>query len=175
MPDWSIEILPIDPAKPKGSARFNSPGRPPGTPLIAQDGDMVAWNNTTDAEHQPWATDASYSPLPVKPNGLGYISDAIPAGDSSTPAYSAARPILIVEGDPTQQEILVESLGINSGFEAHVAAALGEADLLLGAEDARFDAVVLGLEMPDGSGHGYCSKLRLLGQNANYHRSWLVR
>jgi DNA-binding response OmpR family regulator len=76
---------------------------------------------------------------------------------------TAARPILIVEGDPTQQEILVESFGINNGFEAHVAAALSEADVLLGAEDARFDAVVLGLEMPDGSGHGYCSKLRLLG------------
>jgi DNA-binding response OmpR family regulator len=76
---------------------------------------------------------------------------------------TAARPILIVEDDRAQQEILFESLRIGGEFEVHVAATLGEADALLGAEDSRFDAVVLGLEMPDGNGHGYCAKLRRLG------------
>jgi hypothetical protein len=87
MPDWSVKIVPVDPTKPAGSARFDSPGQPAGTPLIAQNGDVVTWNNTTDAEHQPWPTDANYDPLPSGPNQAGYMSDPIPAGDSSTPAY----------------------------------------------------------------------------------------
>jgi hypothetical protein len=53
MPDWSIKIMPVDPAKPTGSARFDSPDQLPGTPLIAQDGDLVTWNNSTNTEHQP--------------------------------------------------------------------------------------------------------------------------
>lgn len=81
MPDWSIKIVPVNSAKPAGSARFNSPGQPPGTPLIAQNGDSVTWNNTTDAEHQPWPTDANYNPLTVKKNDLGYMSDPIRARD----------------------------------------------------------------------------------------------
>jgi DNA-binding response OmpR family regulator len=76
---------------------------------------------------------------------------------------TVARPILIVENDRAQQRTLAEGLSIDNEFEVHVAATLGEADALLGAEDARFDAVVLGLEMPDGNGHGYCAKLRRLG------------
>jgi DNA-binding response OmpR family regulator len=76
---------------------------------------------------------------------------------------TAARPILIVEDDRAQKEILAASLRVDSAFEVHVAATLSDADALLGAEDARFDAVVLGLEMPDGNGHGYCAKLRRLG------------
>jgi DNA-binding response OmpR family regulator len=76
---------------------------------------------------------------------------------------TAARPILIVEDDRAQQEILIESLSIDREFEVHVAATLSDADALLGAKDAWFDAVVLGLEMSDGNGHSYCAKLRLLG------------
>jgi DNA-binding response OmpR family regulator len=75
----------------------------------------------------------------------------------------AARPILIVEHDRAHQEILVESLGVGNDFEVHLAATFSAADALLSAEDARVDAVVLGLEMPDGNRHGYCAKLRLLG------------
>jgi DNA-binding response OmpR family regulator len=44
-----------------------------------------------------------------------------------------------------------------------MAATLREADALLTAEDARFDAVVLGVAMPNGQGHGYCTRLRQLG------------
>jgi DNA-binding response OmpR family regulator len=74
-----------------------------------------------------------------------------------------ARPILIVEDDRTQQEILVESLSVDNEFEVHVAATLRDADALLAAEDARFDAVVLGVAMPNGQEHGYCTRLRRLG------------
>jgi DNA-binding response OmpR family regulator len=74
-----------------------------------------------------------------------------------------ARPILIVEDDRTQQEILAESLSVDNEFEVHVAATLRDADALLAAEDARFDAMVLGVAMPDGQGHGYCARLRRLG------------
>ncbi len=87
MPDWSVRIVPVDASQPAGPAQFNAPGQPPNTPLIAQDGDIVTWNNTTDTEHQPWPTDENYNPLPVKKNDVGYMSDPIPARDSSTPAY----------------------------------------------------------------------------------------
>jgi DNA-binding response OmpR family regulator len=75
----------------------------------------------------------------------------------------AARPLLIVEGDRAQQEILVKGLSMDREFEVHVAASFSDADALLSAEDARFDAVVLGLEVPNGNGHRYCAKLRRLG------------
>ena len=71
--------------------------------------------------------------------------------------------ILIVEDDASQRAILVESLGFDSEFEVSTAASLGEADTLLGAEDVRFDAVMLDLGMPDGDGHDYIAKLRLDG------------
>jgi DNA-binding response OmpR family regulator len=76
---------------------------------------------------------------------------------------TAVRPILIVENDRAQQKILIEGLGIDGEFELHVAASLSDADAFLSAEDARLDAVVLGLEMPDGVGYDYCAKLRQLG------------
>ena len=57
----------------------------------------------------------------------------------------------------------MEGLSIDGEFELHVAAGLSDADAFLSAEDARFDAVILGLEMPDGVGHDYCAKLRRLG------------
>jgi DNA-binding response OmpR family regulator len=76
---------------------------------------------------------------------------------------TAARPILIVEDDSAQKEILIESLSVDNEFQVHAAATLSDADALLSAAHARFDAVVLGLEKPDANGHGYCAKLRLLG------------
>jgi DNA-binding response OmpR family regulator len=78
---------------------------------------------------------------------------------------TTARPILIVESDPAQQKILREGLSIDDEFEVRVAETLGDADALVAAEDARFDAVVLGLEMPGGDRQGYCAKLRRLGHN----------
>jgi len=76
---------------------------------------------------------------------------------------TAARPVLVVENDHRQSRILVECLGLHNQFEASVAATLSEADALLTAEEARFDAVILDLGMPDGNGHGYLAKLRQQG------------
>jgi DNA-binding response OmpR family regulator len=74
-----------------------------------------------------------------------------------------ARPILIVEDDCLQCEILVESLSADNKFDVTIAESLCKADALLGAKGVRFDAVLLDVGMPDGSGHDYCAKLRLLG------------
>lgn len=74
-----------------------------------------------------------------------------------------ARPILIIEDDHAQSELLIESLCLDNKFEVSVATSLAEADALLGADGVRFDAVVLDRELPDGNGHDYCAKLRLQG------------
>jgi DNA-binding response OmpR family regulator len=76
---------------------------------------------------------------------------------------TAARPILIIEDDPTQSEILTEGFSSSAEFEIDVAATLAEADELLRTPDARFDAIILDLGMPDGDGRDYCAKLRKQG------------
>lgn len=76
---------------------------------------------------------------------------------------TAVRPILIVEDDDQQRTLLIEALSLDNEFEVTAAATLIEADALLGAEDARFDAVLLDLGMPDGSGLDYLVKLRKHG------------
>lgn len=75
---------------------------------------------------------------------------------------TTTRRILIVEDDQIQREILGESLG--GEFNVSTAATLAEADAILGtSDDARFDAIVLDLGMPDGNGHDYCLMLRRQG------------
>lgn len=95
MPDWSIKIVPSQ----SGSGAAFQPdlqGYNPGDPLPAQQDDLVSWNNTTDDEHQPWPTDSNYNPLSeadVLPRGgPNYLSDPIPGGDSSRPAYNVTQP-----------------------------------------------------------------------------------
>ena len=95
MADWSIKIIPA--ASGRGAAfQPDLQGYGPGDPLPAQEDDLVTWNNTTEDEHQPWPTDSNYSPLSeavVLPRGgPNYLSDPIPAGNSSTPAYDVAQP-----------------------------------------------------------------------------------
>jgi hypothetical protein len=74
VPDWSIRIVPVNPSHPAGPAEFEPQGESPGRPLEAWVGDTVTWNNTTDAAHWPWPTDADYKPLNVQPGDLGYMS-----------------------------------------------------------------------------------------------------
>jgi DNA-binding response OmpR family regulator len=76
---------------------------------------------------------------------------------------SAARPIIVVDADPEQRQVLVESLGLGNEFSVSLAANLGEADTLLGAVNARFDAIIIDLNLPDGNGHSYLAKLRQQG------------
>lgn len=94
MPDWSIKIVP---SAAGGGATFmpDLHGAKPGDPLQAQQDDLVSWNNTTTEVHQPWQTDSNYQPLSqawVKTHPYLYMSDPIPAQQSSSPSYDVAQP-----------------------------------------------------------------------------------
>ena len=94
MPDWSIKIVSTG----SGAGAAFVPdlvGAKPGDPLQAQQDDLVTWNNTTKQTHQPWPTDSNYKPLPdsqVPRGSTNYLSDPIPAGQSSRPSYDVAQP-----------------------------------------------------------------------------------
>ena len=60
------------------------------------------------------------------------------------------RPILIVDDDGALRETLVEQLEIDGEFTAAQAATLAEAEAMLNTRDARFDAVILDVTLPDG-------------------------
>jgi DNA-binding response OmpR family regulator len=76
---------------------------------------------------------------------------------------SAARPILIVEDDDTLRQVLTDQLVSNGLFQITEAATLDEANRHLGASEARFDAIILDLTLPDGDGRGFCAKIRKQG------------
>ncbi len=91
---WSIKIVPgINPGDPPQFVPQLQPGGPQG--LLAQAGDSISWNNTTDEMQQPWPTDGNFNPLPPdqvgrrgQPNS-NYLSDEIPPGHSSRPSWIA--------------------------------------------------------------------------------------
>ena len=73
---------------------------------------------------------------------------------------STPRPILIVEDDDAFRQVLMENLGADSTLQPTGVATLGEATQLLGAAEARFDVIVLDVNLPDGDGRDYCAQLR---------------
>jgi DNA-binding response OmpR family regulator len=73
------------------------------------------------------------------------------------------RPILIVEDENELREVLAAHLATEGGFAVVGAATLEEAGGHLFAKDRRFDAVILDVGLPDGSGFEFCAKLRHLG------------
>ena len=73
------------------------------------------------------------------------------------------RPILIVDDDPDLSQMLAEQLALEGEFAAVGAGTLAEAERLLAAPDARFDAVLLDVGMPDGDGRDFCIRLRRQG------------
>ncbi len=73
------------------------------------------------------------------------------------------RPILIIEDDTSLMETLVEHLELEDEFVVTAAASLEDADKILARDDARFDAVILDIGLPDGDGRDYCAKLRRNG------------
>jgi DNA-binding response OmpR family regulator len=75
---------------------------------------------------------------------------------------STERPILIVEDDAELREVLAECLAAD-GFTAVGVGTLEEAGALLFAMDKRFDAVLLDVGLPDGSGFDFCSRMRSHG------------
>jgi DNA-binding response OmpR family regulator len=78
---------------------------------------------------------------------------------------STARPILIVEDDDALRQVLIEHLSGDTAFQPAGAATLREATHLLDAADARIDAVVLDIDLPDGNGWDFCAQLRHRGYN----------
>jgi DNA-binding response OmpR family regulator len=76
---------------------------------------------------------------------------------------SAERPVLIVDDDDALRETLVDQLAVDGEFVATEAASIKAAEESLAAKDARFDAVILDVGLPDGDGRDLCAKLRKQG------------
>jgi DNA-binding response OmpR family regulator len=76
---------------------------------------------------------------------------------------SIARPILIIEDNDELRAVLMEHLGAENALEPAGAATLAEALRLLSSPEARFDAIVLDVNLPDGDGRDFCVQLRHQG------------
>ena len=74
------------------------------------------------------------------------------------------RPVLIVDDDRVLREELVTQLQHEGEFSAAQASSLAEASALVGAQGARFDALILDVGLPDGDGRDLCADLRRQGQ-----------
>jgi len=75
----------------------------------------------------------------------------------------ADRPILIVDDDRALRETLAEQLAVDGEFTAVEAASAAEAEAMLNPAEARFDAIILDIGLPDGDGRDLCIKLRRQG------------
>ena len=76
---------------------------------------------------------------------------------------SAERPVLIVDDEDALRQTLAELLAVDGEFTATEAASVGAAEEALRAKDARFDAIILDVRLPDGDGRDLCSRLRKQG------------
>jgi DNA-binding response OmpR family regulator len=72
----------------------------------------------------------------------------------------SARPILIVEDDAALRATLAEQLLADGSFLPGEAVSAANAEAMLGAADARYDAILLDIGLPDGDGRDLCAKLR---------------
>ena len=77
---------------------------------------------------------------------------------------SAPRPILIIEDDAALRATLAEQLSLDGDFTADGAESATEAAAKLGDADARYDAILLDVGLPDGDGREFCAKLRRDGK-----------
>jgi DNA-binding response OmpR family regulator len=75
----------------------------------------------------------------------------------------AGRPILIVDDETALRETLAEQLSVDGEFVVAEAATVAEAERLLTAKDARYDAVILDVGLPDGDGRDLCQRMRRMG------------
>lgn len=71
-----------------------------------------------------------------------------------------ARPILIVEDDDALRQALAEQFAEDGRYQSVEAATLREAAAYLNAADARFDSIILDINMPDGDGREFCAQMR---------------
>ncbi|MBS0560533.1 MAG: response regulator transcription factor [Proteobacteria bacterium] len=76
---------------------------------------------------------------------------------------SAERPILIVDDDRALRTTLAEQLSFDGEFVAEEAETAAEAEERLNQADARFDAIILDISLPDGDGRDLCARLRRQG------------
>ncbi len=76
---------------------------------------------------------------------------------------AGGRPILIVDDDALLRETLSEQLSVDGEFVAAEADCAATAEQLLAAREARFDALILDVGLPDGDGRDLCAKLRRHG------------
>jgi DNA-binding response OmpR family regulator len=78
---------------------------------------------------------------------------------------SAERPILVVDDDDALRETLVDQLAMDGGFTTTQATTIQEAEARLAEKDARFDAIILDVGLPDGDGRDLCARLRKQGHH----------
>ena len=76
---------------------------------------------------------------------------------------SVGRPILIVDDDGALRETLAEQLTVDGEFTVAEAATVAEAEVRLNSKEARFDAIILDVTLPDGDGRDFCSQMRRQG------------
>jgi DNA-binding response OmpR family regulator len=74
------------------------------------------------------------------------------------------RPILIVEDDAALRATLVEQVALDGDFIVDEAASAQEAEAKLSATNARYDAILLDIGLPDADGRDFCAKLRRDGR-----------
>jgi DNA-binding response OmpR family regulator len=75
-----------------------------------------------------------------------------------------SRLILIIEDDAALRATLAEQIAMDGDFTLGEAGSLAEADAKLSDEDARYDAILLDVGLPDGDGRDFCAKLRRDGK-----------
>ncbi len=73
------------------------------------------------------------------------------------------RPILIVDDDRALRETLVEQLAVDGEFAPSEAETAAQAEEMISVPDARYDAILLDVALPDGDGRDLCAKLRRQG------------
>jgi DNA-binding response OmpR family regulator len=76
---------------------------------------------------------------------------------------AAMRPILIVEDDDALRQVLADQIASSGMFQTIEAATLAEASGQLAAPEARFDAIILDISLPDGDGRDFCATIRKQG------------
>lgn len=76
---------------------------------------------------------------------------------------ASPRPILIIDDDAAVRETLLEQLAIDGEFAPAAADCAKAASAMLEGENARFDAIVLDIGLPDADGREYCVQLRRSG------------